>query len=66
MSNGRSNSSQTHAHWGVTIYEFKFEFILNYYAFTTPARNLFISGLKSRVYQNYLKMMVKSSLDFLF
>ena len=52
MSNGRSNSSQTHAHWSVTIYEFKFEFILNYYAFTTPARNLFISGLKSRVYQN--------------
>ena len=27
MSNGRSNSSQTHAHWSVTIYEVAFEFI---------------------------------------
>ena len=35
----------------------------------TPARTLFISGLKSRVLKLpffYLKMMVKSGLDFLF
>ena len=28
MSNGRSNSSQTHAHWSVTIYEVAFEFYI--------------------------------------
>ena len=28
MSNGRSNSSQTHAHWSVTIYEVVFEFYI--------------------------------------
>ena len=27
MSNGRSYSSQTHAHWGYTIYEVVFELL---------------------------------------